>query len=203
MTVSIDYNKAEFLKSATDLSQLPQDNGFEVAFIGRSNAGKSSALNTITGIKNLARVSSTPGRTQMINLFNLDKERRLVDLPGYGYAKAPRTVQQRWIEATNEYLKCRQCLRGLILLMDIRHPLKDSDRHIIEWTVECGVPLHILLSKSDKLKPAAKRVSLKDVQMQLERYGAAVSVQLFSSHDRSGLSEVQAVLNAWFESESP
>src|SRR3990167_6721992 len=198
MTVLIAYNKAEFLKSAMDLSQLPADQGYEVAFIGRSNAGKSSSLNTITGIKNLARVSSTPGRTQLINLFGLDKERRLVDLPGYGYAKAPRIAQQRWIIATNEYLKYRQCLRGLILLMDIRHPLKDSDRHIIDWTVECGVSLHILLSKADKLKPAAQRVALADVQMQLKKYGDAVSVQLFSSQDRTGLDDVQDVLNSWF-----
>src|SRR3990167_4585207 len=117
------YQQAKYLTSAPELDQLPPDKGSEVAFIGRSNAGKSSALNVITGIKGLARISKTPGRTTMINFFALNDHYRLVDLPGYGYAKAPRTVQARWEKAVDEYLKKRDCLKGLVIIMDIRHPL--------------------------------------------------------------------------------
>lgn len=193
------YNKANYLTSATELKQLPKDEGYEVAFLGRSNSGKSSAINTITGIKGLARTSKTPGRTQMINLFQLDATRRLVDLPGYGYAKAPRTIQQRWVQTTNEYLKERKCLAGLVLLMDIRHPLKEMDQHVIAWTVECGVPLHILLTKCDKLNYGAMRKTLKDVEEALVDYDGNVTVQVFSSLDKKGVSEVSEVLDSWFK----
>ena len=198
MTTKSVYQKAKYLKSAAELTDLPPDTGWEVAFIGRSNAGKSSALNTITSIRGLARTSKTPGRTQMINLFALDEQRRMVDLPGYGYAKAPRVVQERWEQTTAEYLKTRECLRGLVLVMDIRHPLKEMDQEIIDWTVSCDIPIRILLTKADKLKSAAARKTLKEVDDALEQYGDSVSLQLFSSQDRTGVQEVQEQLDLWY-----
>lgn len=198
MLTKPSYQKAKYLDSAAELKQLPKDAGVEVAFIGRSNAGKSSALNTITGIKGLARTSQTPGRTQMINLFALDGDRRLVDLPGYGYAKAPRVLREKWLNNTNEYLKTRQCLQGLVLLMDIRHPLKDSDQHLLEWAVSCGLSVHVLLTKADKLKSAAQKRTLREVNEFLSQYGDSVTVQIFSSQDRCGLEEAQEKLDEWF-----
>ncbi len=192
------YQQAKYLNSAAELKQLPKDTGMEVAFIGRSNAGKSSALNTITGIKGLARTSQTPGRTQMINLFSLDADRRLVDLPGYGYAKAPRVLREKWLQNTNEYLKVRECLKGLVVLMDIRHPLKDSDQQLITWAVDCQLPLHVLLTKSDKLKSGARMRTLREVKTYLEQFGDMVTIQLFSSLDRNGLDEAQEKLDEWF-----
>lgn len=196
--VNKKYNQAAFLLSAAELKQLPQDSGNEVAFIGRSNSGKSSAINTITGIKNLAIASKTPGRTQTINLFTLDENNRLVDLPGYGYTKAPITVSQRWMETVNNYLKTRKCLRGLILIMDIRHPLKEQDVRLLEWSVQCKLPVHILLTKSDKLKRNPALNTLKQVQEEINKYGDLVSVQLFSSHDQTGLDEACQKLDNWF-----
>ncbi len=200
MATQFFYQNATFLKSAAKLEQLPQDSGWEVAFIGRSNAGKSSALNTITGIKGLARTSATPGRTQMINLFTLDDQRRLVDLPGYGYAKAPRVIKERWEQNTNKYLETRQCLRGLVLIMDIRHPLKEIDQELIAWAVKCEVPLHILLTKADKLKSAPARSTFKKVEEALNVYGNRISLQLFSSNDRTGLEEARERLDGWLSS---
>lgn len=201
MTDKPEYQKATYLKSAAELSQLPADTGIEVAFIGRSNAGKSSALNTITGIKGLARTSNTPGRTQMINLFSVDANRRLVDLPGYGYAKVPRVVKERWEQNIDAYLQSRACLHGLILVMDIRHPLKELDVTVINWTVKCKVPLHILLTKADKLSNQAAKKALREVEEALEKYGKKVSVQVFSSIKRIGLEEVQEKLDQWFTEE--
>lgn len=193
------YHKARYLTSAADLKQLPIDKGWEVAFIGRSNAGKSSAINTITGIKGLARTSNTPGRTQMINFFALDDERRIVDLPGYGYAKVPRTVKARWERTTSEYLQTRECLRGLVLVMDIRHPLKEMDQQLIDWTVNCDIRLHILLTKADKISTSESRKVLKEVEEQLASYGEQVSVQLFSSLEKTGLDDALDTLDQWFE----
>jgi GTP-binding protein len=192
------YQKACYLYSVVELKNLPADEGLEVAFIGRSNAGKSSAINTITGIKNLARTSRTPGRTQMINFFSLDDNRRIVDLPGYGYAKVPRVVQGRWEKNVNEYLQIRECLKGLVLVMDIRHPLKELDVTLIQWATECRVPIHILLTKADKLTPAAGRKVVKEVEEALKPYENAVTVQAFSSLDRGGLDLAIQRLNQWF-----
>lgn len=177
---------------------MPADIGFEIAFIGRSNAGKSSALNTITGIKNLARVSKTPGRTQMINLFSVDASRRLIDLPGYGYAKVPKEIKVHWDQLIDDYLKTRHCLRGLIVVMDSRHPMTEMDCEVIEWALECEVPLHLLLTKVDKLAKNAMTQTLRSVQEQLSYCGDAASVQLFSSSNRTGLEEARAVLDRWF-----
>lgn len=200
MMTKLELQKAKYFTSVADLEQLPADEGYEVAFIGRSNSGKSSALNAITGIKGLARTSGTPGRTQMINFFALDNERRLVDLPGYGYAKAPRTVQERWSQNIDEYLRSRQCLRALVMTMDIRHPLKDMDQAIIAWTVKCKVPLHILLTKADKLNTQAARKTLQEVQDSLQKYGNKLNVQNFSSLEKIGLDEVREQLLKWLDS---
>lgn len=195
--VNKTYNQAAFLLSAAELTQLPSDLGNEVAFIGRSNSGKSSAINTITGIKNLARASKTPGRTQTINLFNIGEHNRLVDLPGYGYTKAPAAVSNRWMEKVNEYLKTRECLRALVLIMDIRHPLKEQDQRILQWSAKCKLPVHILLTKADKLKRGPALTTLKQVQQQIKKYGKLVSVQLFSSHEQTGLDEIYQKLDNW------
>jgi GTP-binding protein len=198
MSEKQNYQMAQYFNSAAALKQLPADEGWEVAFIGRSNAGKSSALNTITDNKGLARTSSTPGRTQMINLFSFDEERRLVDLPGYGYAKAPRTVQERWTENTNEYLKTRHCLSGLVIVMDIRHPLKESDCQLIEWAVSCELPIHVLLTKADKLNNNDQKNTLFKVQKSLKEYGDSVTAQIFSSLKKVGVAEARELLDRWF-----
>jgi GTP-binding protein len=195
--MGLNYQGTKYLKSVNDLDQLPADQGAEVAFIGRSNAGKSSALNTITGIKGLARTSKTPGRTQMINFFSVDNPHRLVDLPGYGYAKVPRNVQERWGNNINEYLQTRQSLQGLILIMDIRHPLKEMDEQLIDWAVQCNLLLHVLLTKSDKLSRNNVKNTLESVTDALAVYGDTVTVQVFSSNDKTGLDEAIGVLNDW------
>ena len=192
------FSSISYLTSATCLNELPKDSGYEVAFIGRSNSGKSSALNTIAGAKGLARTSSTPGRTQMINLFDLQEERRLVDLPGYGYAKAPLPIRLRWEQMTHEYLETRQCLQGLVLLMDIRHPLKETDCQMINWTAQCDLNLHVLLTKADKLKPTAARKTLAEVEDGLQNY-SNLSIQAFSSHTKEGLAEARSAIEHWLE----
>ena len=192
------YQNAQYLKSALKGKDLPEDRGLEVAFIGRSNAGKSSALNTITGIKSLARTSNTPGRTQLINFFNLDNERRLVDLPGYGYAKVPASIKERWEKHVSHYLSNRSCLAGLVVIADVRHPLKAMDEQVIQWAVNCRLPVHVLLTKRDKLNNHQAAQSLKNTTQHLqELVGDHCSVQLFSAVNRSGLDEIKAVLDGW------
>lgn len=199
MSESMPFQQAQYLKSAAELNQLPADQGAEVAFIGRSNAGKSSALNVITAIKGLARTSKTPGRTQMINFFTVGAaDKRLVDLPGYGYAKVPLSVKERWMANVDEYLRMRECLRGLVVVMDIRHPLKESDHQVINWAVNCEVQTHILLTKADKLKSAAQRKALREVEQELSDFPSGlVSVQVFSSIERLGVDECRGVLTRW------
>ena len=173
--------------------------GAEVAFAGRSNAGKSSAINTLTQNNKLARTSKTPGRTQLINFFALDEDRRLVDLPGYGYAKVPLEKKKQWQKHLFHYLQERECLKGLVLLMDIRHPMQEYDTTMLNWAVEVEMPVHILLTKSDKLKAGPA----KSTQIKLEEHLKAsnvddlVSVQLFSSLKKRGLSELEKQLNIW------
>lgn len=192
------YQEAKYLTSAAEFEQLPPDEGAEIAFIGRSNAGKSSALNVITGIKGLARTSKTPGRTQMINFLALNERQRLVDLPGYGYAKAPRMVQERWEELVDSYLKKRRSLKGLVVVMDVRHPLKERDADVVKWAVDYGVPLHILLTKSDKLSQSAAKKTINELEAALTPYDDHITLQLFSSYDRTGLDVVKKVLNEWY-----
>jgi GTP-binding protein len=193
------YSKAVFLQSAARVSQLPKDSGYEVAFAGRSNAGKSSALNCLTGIKNLARTSKTPGRTQLINLFKLDEERRLVDLPGYGYAKVPMQVKVDWQKNLSHYLETRQSLKGLILLMDVRHPLKNLDLMMVEWAARGGLSVHILLTKADKLSRSDVKNTVLKVRKYYESAADWVSVQSFSSSKKEGVGELITLLNQWFE----
>ena len=195
----LNYQNTKYLKSAATLEGLPADRGLEVAFIGYSNAGKSSVLNTITKIKGLARISKAPGRTQMINFFAVSDHCRLVDLPGYGYAKVPRTIQQRWEHNINAYLKNRSCLSGLVLIMDIRHPLKELDWQLITWTQTCQLPLHILLTKSDKLSRQQARKTEESVKHALESvHKSGITIQLFSANDCLGLATVLDKLNNWF-----
>lgn len=197
------YARATFLTSAPDLRRAPADDGMEVAFAGRSNSGKSSAINALTGRKALARTSKTPGRTQLINFFTLDERRRLVDLPGYGYAKVPEAVQRHWQGAMQDYFDRRGSLRGLVLVMDVRHPLTPFDEQMLAWCRHRGMPVHVLLTKADKLKRGAAKNTLLGVRRALGATGPAtaggpaVSVQLFSATARSGVAELEAVLDAW------
>ncbi|HAT8177938.1 TPA: YihA family ribosome biogenesis GTP-binding protein [Legionella pneumophila] len=193
------YSKAVFLKSAARVNQLPEDSGYEVAFAGRSNAGKSSALNCLTNNKNLARTSKTPGRTQLINLFSLDEQRRLVDLPGYGYAKVAMEVKLEWQKNLAHYLEARQCLRGLILLMDVRHPLKDLDQILVNWALHRELPVHILLTKADKLSRSEVKNAVIKVRQYYELAEHLVSVQAFSSMKKDGVEELISLLDRWYE----
>lgn len=194
------FSHTTFIKSAPTLAQSPPDVGIEVAFVGRSNAGKSSALNTITGKDSLARTSKTPGRTQLMNFFQIDPDRRLVDLPGYGYAKVPVKIQQQIEGLLNQYLSHRQCLQGLILLMDIRHPLMPGDRQLIDFAQQCELPVHILLTKCDKLKRGASQSALLQTRHTLSGY-SRISVQTFSSLRRIGIEEAHRKLDEWFNFE--
>jgi len=195
------YRQARFLTSAAKLNQTPPDTGFEVAFAGRSNAGKSSAINTLCDQKSLARTSKTPGRTQLLNFFSLDEHHRLVDLPGYGYARVSVSIKQDWQGSLAQYLEKRQCLRGLILMMDVRHPLKPYDRQMLEWAGHIQLPVHVLLTKADKLKRGPASSSLLKTRKDLAAMGPDFSVQLFSSLKRQGIEEAHHVLDQWFEFE--
>ena len=189
--------QATFIKSASLVSQCPPDIGLEVAFAGRSNAGKSSALNTLTHAR-LARTSKTPGRTQLINFFKLDDERRLVDLPGYGYAKVPLELKAHWQQHLDAYLTGRQSLVGLVLVMDLRHPLSDFDCMMLEWARKSDIPAHVLLSKADKLAFGAAKNALLKVQTRMRKeLGSNASVQLFSSPKRMGIDEAHGRLAQW------
>jgi GTP-binding protein len=194
---TLNYRAARFLTSAGKLSQCPPDQGWEVAFAGRSNAGKSSAINSLTGNSKLARTSKTPGRTQLLNFFALTEAQRLVDLPGYGYAKVPEKVKREWNRQIEAYLQKRRSLRGMILLMDVRHPLQDFDRMILEWATAASMPVHILLTKADKLKKGPGQAALLKVRGELAGLAGLVSVQLFSALKHSGLDELRQVLDAW------
>ncbi|MCF6336439.1 MAG: ribosome biogenesis GTP-binding protein YihA/YsxC [Gammaproteobacteria bacterium] len=198
---AIRYRTASFLISAARLNQLPQDCGPEVAFAGRSNAGKSSAINRLCEQKSLARTSKTPGRTQLINLFQLDGQRHLVDLPGYGYAKVAEEIKRRWQQTMEAYLSERQSLRGLILLMDVRHPLKEVDQQLLDWCWRVNMPVHVLLTKADKLKRGAAQNTLMQVQQELKAHApdGLCSTQLFSALKGTGLTETYAVLDRWLD----
>ncbi len=196
------YHQAKFLISASQLSETPEDQGKEVAFAGRSNAGKSSAINALTRQNNLARISKTPGRTQLLNFFEIDEKRKFVDLPGYGYAKVPLDVKKKWHKMMESYLGERNALCGIILVMDVRHPLTDFDMQMIEWCEYTRLHLHILLTKADKLKYGAAKNTLLRVQKELQAVDVEVTLQLFSSLKKTGLEDVHQVLDQWFEIES-
>lgn len=198
MSISNDYyRRAKFLKGAPKLFDCPADVGMEVAFAGRSNAGKSSALNTLTGNKSLSRTSKTPGRTQMINFFELDEHRRLVDLPGYGYAKVPIAVREKWQKHMTHYLKQRKSLQGLIVLMDIRHPLTEADKVMLQWS-QFDLPIHVLLTKADKLKRGPAQSTFLKVRSQIVHDYSRVSVSLFSAFKKTGIDDLAEVMDAWF-----
>ena len=192
----------KFVISAPDIRHLPNDTGIEVAFAGRSNAGKSSALNTLTQQKSLARTSKTPGRTQLINLFEVEDGVRLVDLPGYGYAEVPEAMKRKWQQALGEYLQKRECLKGLVVLMDIRHPLKDLDMQMIEWAVAMNVPVLVLLTKADKLASGAKKKQLMGVRQTLAELGGDIEVENFSSLKKIGVDKLVIKLDKWFSEHS-
>jgi GTP-binding protein len=190
------YRSARYVISAHRLNQLEQDLGFEVAFAGRSNAGKSSAINTLTGQKSLARTSKTPGRTQQIVLFEIDGQRRIADLPGYGYAKVPERLREHWRRTMQAYFEQRRSLRGVVLVMDVRHPLRPFDEQMLAWCDAAGVPCHILLTKADKLKRGPARSTLRAVR---ERLPPIASAQLFSARSGEGLEQLIDCLNVWYE----
>lgn len=196
--VSVHYQQARFLLSAAKLTQLPSDDGIEVAFIGRSNAGKSSVLNRLTQIKDLARVSKTPGRTQLINLFVLDEKRRLVDLPGYGFAQVPLETKERWQKTLSAYLSERNSLKALVLVMDIRHPLRDFDQQMIAWCDQSQIPVHILLNKSDKLAHGKMKQTLLEVKKALDVYSTPITIQLFSALKGTGVDELRQFMDQYF-----
>ena len=185
------------MQSASALNNAPSDIGSEVAFAGRSNAGKSSALNALTENHKLARTSKTPGRTQLINFFEVEENVRLVDLPGYGFAKVPLSVKREWNKQLERYLQYRRSLKGLVLLMDIRHPLKDFDQQMIDWAVSSEMPVHILRTKCDKLKKGPGKASLLSVKKALKDHERWVSIQLFSSLSKQGMDELEQTLNWW------
>lgn len=196
----VDFKQIKFLLSAPTLRQCPEDSGCEVAFAGRSNAGKSSAINTLTGNRGLARTSKTPGRTQLINYFQLDSQRRLVDLPGYGYAKVPKAIKAKWDHHLAEYLQRRRSLVGLVLLMDSRHPLQAYDQQMLNWAAQAELPTHILLTKADKLKRGPAKASLLQVEKLLRDMDPGctlLSAQLFSSSKKIGLEGLEQQLNQW------
>lgn len=197
------YQSAKFLISAPDISHLKDDSGVEVAFAGRSNAGKSTALNCLTRQKNLARTSKTPGRTQLINVFQLDEQRRLIDLPGYGYAQVPLKMKEKWQRALGEYLQKRQSLKGLVVLMDIRHPFKDLDQELIHWAVASEIPVLALLTKADKLKSGKQKSQLLMAREAALAFCGDVTVHVFSALKGKGLHELESVLDHWFSYVEP
>lgn len=194
-----DYHRARFLTSAAKLSQSPPDQGLEIAFAGRSNSGKSSCINRLCQQNGLARTSKTPGRTQLLNFFALDERRRLVDLPGYGYAKVSIPIKRRWQGTLSDYLEHRQCLRGLILLMDVRHPLKDYDRQMLEWADAIDLSVHCVLTKCDKLRRELSEPTLEEVRTYIHARRPDYTAQLFSATKGFGLDQLFAVADRWLE----
>ena len=191
------FQRARFLIGAQRDTPLPPDHGFEVAFVGRSNSGKSSSINAIVGRRALARTSKTPGRTQQINFFDLGDERRLVDLPGYGYAQVPEQMRLEWRPMIEDYLEQRRSLRGLILTADCRRALDDLEFLILAWCRPRRMPVHILLTKSDKLSRGAGHKALQDWRRGLQSDDADVTVQLFSSLSKDGLEETREKVLEW------
>lgn len=196
MTRPNPFRQTCYLLSAHRLAQLPADEGIEVAIAGRSNAGKSSALNALTGQKSLARTSKTPGRTQQIVLFGVGAGRRIADLPGYGFAKVPRSLKEHWQVVMEAYFQQRRSLRGVVLVMDVRHPLRPFDEQMLGWCSAAQLPCHVVLTKTDKLK---RGPALATLQRVLGRLPPGSSAQLFSARTRAGVDELVERLAGWFE----
>ena len=197
------FEEATFLRAVHHLADLPSDSGTEVAFAGRSNAGKSSALNAILNRKSLARVSKTPGRTKAINFFRVSADRFLVDLPGYGYASVSKHERLGWGALISAYIQDRRSLRGLVVIMDARHPLGPLDQNLLGWVCGMGIPAHILLTKSDKLSRGESVATLGRCRAEIARSYRGCSAQLFSSLDKTGLKEARALLAAWLNKKPP
>ena len=196
MKTTNPFRVASYVLNAHELKQLPEDCGIEVAIAGRSNAGKSSAINTFTDQKSLARTSKTPGRTQQIVIFKLDEDRRIADLPGYGYAKVPLKLKAHWRKVMERYFQTRSCLRGVVLVMDIRHPMREFDQQMLVWCEAADIPCHILLTKADKLKRGPAQSTLLKVRRDLPDIA---SIQVFSSSKKTGLEELVDKLRDWYE----
>ena len=192
--IKLNYHKTHFLTSAPNIRSIPEDTGIEIAFAGRSNAGKSTALNALTNQKSLARTSKTPGRTQLINLFEVEPNCKLVDLPGYGYAAVPEKMKIEWQKSLGE----RECLGGLVVLMDIRHPLKDLDQQMIEWAVSADLPVMLLLTKADKLSQSARSKQVKMVREAILPFQGDIQVEAFSAQNKIGIDKLAAKLDSWF-----
>ena len=193
----VDYRQARFLVSVAAIRDLPPDRGREVAFAGRSNAGKSSAINALTGRRRLARTSRTPGRTRLINFFALDERRRLVDLPGYGYAKVPRSMSREWGALVGRYLESRESLAGVVVLMDVRHPLTELDTALLDWCRAADRPVLAVLTKADKLARGRRAAVVAEVREGLAGYGAAARAMAFSATKQIGHRELTESLDAW------
>lgn len=201
--VWLELSPHPFCHQRPDIRHLPADTGIEVAFAGRSNAGKSSALNTLTNQRSLARTSKTPGRTQLINLFQVAEGYRLVDLPGYGYAEVPEETKLKWQRSLAEYLHDRHCLKGLVVLMDIRHPLKELDRQMVLWAVQSGREVLVLLTKADKLASGARKAQLNAVREEAKTFLGTVEVELFSSLKKIGVDKLSQKLDSWYRDLPP
>jgi len=200
--MGLNYQTVKYILGANDLKQLPEDTGIEVAFAGRSNAGKSSALNRLTEQRSLARTSKTPGRTQLINLFSLSENSRLVDLPGYGFARVSRNVKEHWQKNLSLYLQTRQSLKALVVLMDIRHPCKDMDLSMINWALTANLKVLVLLSKSDKIKQGARHDSKRKVNKLLQERMAStknLEITIFSAMKGEGVDSLRRFLDNQFE----
>ena len=195
--MSVNFSQVSFIGGATALSQLPLDHGAEVAFAGRSNAGKSSAINAITGSKSLARIGKTPGRTREINFFRLEEGLRLVDLPGYGYAKVPKHMRAQWGRLIADYLERRTTLRGVITIMDVRRPFTDLDQQLVNWCVGAGLPVHVLLTKCDKLSRGAAAQAFNKARRHADKESPDITLQLFSALKGVGTQQARAQLTAW------
>jgi GTP-binding protein len=195
--MAISFRQAKYLTSAFELSQLPPDEGMEIAFAGRSNAGKSSAINCLTQQKGLCKTSKTPGRTQLINFFELDEQRRLVDLPGYGFAKVPRKMRSHWDKVLSGFLLQREALKGMVIVVDIRRGIADLDQALIDL-VGSAIPVHLLLTKSDKLSRSAgkKEIMRTEQRMHQDQY----SVSSLSTLNRQGLDQLEQRCREWLES---
>lgn len=201
----IHFQKAHFLISAPDIrhldKHLPPESGIEIAFAGRSNAGKSSALNRLTRQKSLARTSKTPGRTQLINVFEIEEGKRLIDLPGYGFAKVPLAMKLKWQKALGEYLQQRESLKGLVVLMDIRQPFKELDQQLIYWAIDADIPVLALLTKADKLKPGARKATLLKMREEAKNFEGNVEVEVFSSLKGFGVEMLERKITTWYAQE--
>lgn len=197
------YRDARFLLGVARLTQLPADDGAEVAFAGRSNSGKSSVINALTGRVALARIGKTPGRTQELNFFALSDHQRLVDLPGYGYAKVPAALQRRWAALVEGYLAGRRSLRGVVVIMDARRPFMDADAQLLTWCAAARLSVHVLLNKSDKLGRGPAAATLAKARRRLADFDPHWAVQLFSATRREGVEGLGLQLDAWLEIEGP